>query len=367
MPTPEALPLHGYDFVELWVGNAKQAAHYYRTAFGFTPVAYAGPETGVRDRASHVLAQGEIRIVLTSGLTADHEVARHHARHGDGVHDVAFRVPDAIAAYETALARGAKPHLAPDRRTDEHGEVVVAAVETYGDTVHSLIERDAYDGPHLPGYVAAGGRGHGVGLRAIDHVVGNVPAGQMERWTAYYEQVMGLSQFRHFSDEEIATADTSLASKVLWDDQGRIKLPINEPGDGPKRSQIEEFLDAYAGAGVQHLALETSDIIGTVRAMRQRGVGFLDVPAEYYDQLPARVGDVAEPWEELAELGILVDRDGAGYLLQIFTEPVQDRPTMFYEIIQREGATGFGTGNFTALFEAIERAQARRGNLERPR
>ena len=361
---PAAMPLEGYDFIELWVGNAKQAAHYYRTALGFRPVAYAGPETGVRDRASYVLEQGEIRFVITSGLGADDEIVRHQARHGDGVRDVAFRVPDAAAAFETAVERGAKPHHLPEEQRDEHGRVVLAAIEAYGDTVHSLVERDDYRGAHLPGYQPiTAPSSDPVGLRAIDHVVGNVPSGQMEIWTAFYEQVLGLSPFRHFSDDEIATEDTSLMSNVLWDGHGHVKLPINEPGEGPKRSQIEEFLDAYQGPGVQHLALETPDIIGTVRAMRQRGVGFLDVPAEYYERLPERVGDVDEPWDDLAELGILVDRDDEGYLLQIFTEPVQDRPTVFYEIIQREGATGFGLGNFKALFEAIERAQARRGNL----
>ncbi len=360
----DPLPLRGYDFVELWVGNAKQAAHYYRTAFGFHPVAYAGPETGVRDRVSYVLEQDRIRFVLTSGLDPDHEVVRHQARHGDGIRDVAFAVPDATTAFEQAVQRGAKPHQAPTRRRDEHGEVVLATIEAYGDTVHTFVERERYDGVHLPGFAPAQApASQPVGLRTIDHVVGNVHPGGMEAWTSFYERVLGLSQFRHFTEEEIATADTSLMSKVLVDRRGEVKLPINEPGEGPKRSQIAEFLEAYDGAGVQHLALATDDIIGTVRAMRERGVGFLDVPAEYYEQLPQRVGDVDEPWDDLAELGILVDRDDEGYLLQIFTEPVQDRPTVFYEIIQREGATGFGLGNFKALFEAIERAQARRGNL----
>ena len=359
-----ALPLRGYDFIELWVGNAKQAAHYYRTAFGFELVAYAGPETGVRDRASYVLAQGAIRLVLTSGLDADHEIVAHHLRHGDGVRDVAFRVPDATAAFEFAVERGAKPHRAPETHRDGHGHVVLAAIETYGDTVHSFVERDEYTGIHLPGYEAVEDpRPDPVGLRSIDHVVGNVAGGQMEVWTAFYERALSLSPFRHFTDEEVTTRDTSLASKVLVDGHGRVKLPINEPGDAPKRSQIEEFLDAYQGPGVQHLALETPDIIATVREMRARGVGFLSVPPEYHEQIRGRTGDLHESWEDLAELGILVDRDDEGYLLQIFTEPVQDRPTVFYEIIQRQGATGFGLGNFRALFEAIERAQARRGNL----
>jgi 4-hydroxyphenylpyruvate dioxygenase len=357
-------PLDSYDHIEFWVGNAKQAAHYYRTAFGFRPVAYAGPETGLTDRASYVVEQGDIRLVLTSGLTADSEIVRHHARHGDGVRDVAFRVPDAAEAFTRAVERGAKPLSGPDVLRDDHGCVVRATFETYGDTVHSLVERGDYDGAHLPGYHALDDSGGpGVGLTAIDHVVANVPAGQMEDWTGFYERVLGLSQFRHFSDEDVTTADSSLASKVLWDGQGRIRLPINEPGQGAKRSQIEEFLDAYQSAGVQHLALQTDDIIATVRSLKERGVTFLDVPSEYYEGLGERVGEVHEPWDDLAELGILVDRDEEGYLLQIFTEPVQDRPTVFYEIIQRQGATGFGLGNFKALFEAIERAQARRGNL----
>ncbi len=357
-------PLDSYDHIEFWVGNAKQATHYYRTAFGFRPVAYAGPETGVSDRASYVLEQGDIRLVLTSGLTADHEIVRHHARHGDGIRDVAFRVPDAADAFTRAVERGAKPLHGPDVLRDDHGRVVRATFETYGDTVHSLIQREDYTGAHLPGYHALDDPGGtSVGLTTLDHVVANVPAGQMEEWTDFYERVLGLSQFRHFSDEDVTTASSSLASKVLWDGQGRIKLPINEPGQGAKRSQIEEFLDAYQSAGVQHLALQTDDIIATVRSLKERGVGLLDVPPEYYEGLDERVGEVHEPWDDLAELGILVDRDDEGYLLQIFTEPVQDRPTVFYEIIQRHGATGFGLGNFRALFEAIERAQARRGNL----
>ena len=365
--TTGRLPVHGYDHVELWVGNAKQAAHYYRTAFGFRLVAYAGPETGVRDRASYVLEQHDIRFVVTSGLHPDDEVVAHHARHGDGIRDVAFRVPDARAVFGAAVERGAAPLREPESRSDDHGEVVVAAIGAYGDTVHSLIERNGYDGVHLPGYAAVGNGNDPlaspVGLRAIDHVVGNVPPGQMETWAGYYERVLGFSQYHHFSDEDITTGRTALTSKVLWDDQSRVTLPINEPARGTARSQIEEYLDAYGGPGVQHLALETPDIVSTVRAMRAAGVGFLDVPREYYDGLRERIGEVDAPWEDLAAEGILVDRDGEGHLLQIFTEPTQDRPTLFYEIIQREGAQGFGLGNFRALFEAIERAQDRRGNL----
>ena len=362
---PRDLPVRVYDAIELWVGNARQAAHFYRSAFGFDLVAYAGPETGVRDRASYVLEQGEIRFVVTSGLRRDHEVVAHHARHGDGVRDVAFRVTDAEEAFALAVDRGATPHHAPEVREDEHGKVVVAAIATYGDTIHSLVQRDDYGGVYLPGYeaTAADPLGGGVGLERIDHVVSNVPPGEMDDWTSFYAQVLGFRELRHFTDEEITTDHTALMSKVLWDGVGRIKLPINEPAEGRGRSQIDEYLDAYDGPGVQHLALETDDIVGTVRAMRERGVGFLDVPREYYDEARERVGDVDESWTDLAELGILVDRDDEGYLLQIFTEPAQDRPTVFYEIIQRQGAQGFGLGNFKALFEAIERAQARRGNL----
>jgi 4-hydroxyphenylpyruvate dioxygenase len=364
--SPRQLPIHGYDHVELWVGNARQAAHYYRTAFGFRLLAYAGPETGVRDRASYVLEQSDIRLVLTSGLHPDSEVVAHHARHGDGVRDVAFAVPDATETLEMAVRRGARALSEPEVLADEHGMVTVATIVTYGDTVHSFVERgDDYAGVHLPGYqpVTGDALASPVGLRSIDHVVSNVHLGDMEPWTDFYERVLGFAQFRHFTDEDVATADSSLASKVLSDDVGRVKLPINEPGPGAKRSQIEEFLDAYAGPGVQHLALETSDIVATVGAMSQRGVGFLDVPIEYYEQARDRVGDVDESWNDLSDLGILVDRDEEGYLLQVFTEPVGDRPTLFYEIIQRQGATGFGVGNFRALFEAIERAQRGRGNL----
>jgi 4-hydroxyphenylpyruvate dioxygenase len=363
--TPRELPVRGYDAIEFWVGNARQAAHWYRTAFGFHLVGYAGPETGVRDRASYVLQQGQIRFVVTSGLHPEHEIVAHHARHGDGVRDVAFQVADAEEAFRLAVERGAPVHQEPRVREDEHGKVVVAAIATYGDTIHSFVQRDDYSGVHLPGYEAQGpdALARPVGLDRVDHVVSNVPPGQMESWTAFYERVLGFSELRHFSEEDISTDYTALMSKVLWDGAGRIKLPINEPAEGVRRSQIDEYLDAYGGPGVQHLALETPDIIATVRSMRANGVGFLDVPGEYYDEARGRVGEVDESWTDLADLGILVDRDDEGYLLQIFTEPVQDRPTVFYEIIQRQGATGFGLGNFKALFEAIERAQARRGNL----
>jgi 4-hydroxyphenylpyruvate dioxygenase len=359
------LELAGYDAIEFWVGNAKQAAHHYRTAFGFRLTGYAGPETGVRDRASYVLDQGDIRFVVSSGLTKDHPIVEHHRRHGDGIRDVAFRVPDAEEAFARAIERGAVSHHEPEVREDEHGKLVVAAIAVYGDTIHSFVQRDDYAGVYLPGYVAvdADPLASPVGLALVDHVVCNVPSGEMDAWSAFYQRILGFTQLRHFDDEAISTEFTALMSKVLWDGEGRIKLPINEPASGPKRSQIDEFLEAYGGAGVQHLALATDDIVTTVRELGRRGVGFLEVPPEYYGEARERVGDVDESWDDLAELGVLVDRDDEGYLLQIFTEPVQDRPTVFYEIIQRQGATGFGVGNFKALFEAIERAQAQRGNL----
>jgi 4-hydroxyphenylpyruvate dioxygenase len=359
------LTIRGYHGIEFWVGNAKQAAHLYRTVFGFRWTAYAGPETGVRDRASYVLEQQDLRFVFTSGLRADHEVVRHQARHGDGIHDVAFEVADAEQAFRAAVDRGAVPVCEPERRADDHGAVVVAAIETYGETIHSFVQRDGYQGPYLPGYepVEAPALASPVGLSAIDHVVGNVEVGAMDAWAAFYERILGLTPFHHFTDEDISTEYTALMSKVLWDGVGNVKMPINEPAEGRRRSQIEEYLDAYGGPGVQHLALATDDIVATVRALRERGLGFLHVPPAYYAEARRRVGDVDQAWDDLAELGILVDRDDAGYLLQIFTEPLQDRPTVFFELIQREGATGFGVGNFKALFEALERAQRERGNL----
>ncbi len=360
--------LSGYDAIEYLVGNAHQAAHYYRTAFGFRLIGYAGPETGVRDIASYVLEQGDIRLVLTAGLTPHHPAVAHHARHGDAIRDVAFQVPDAARAFELATARGARPLQEPTVLEDARGELVVAAIAVYGDTIHSLVERDRYHGVHRPGYEPVTDDGvmpgaPAVGLTRIDHVVANVPRGEMDEWSGFYERILGFSQLRHFDDEAVSTEYTALMSKVLGDGDGRVTLPINEPAIGRKRSQIEEFLDANDGAGVQHLALATDDIVATVRALKARGVRFLDVPITYYEDARQRVGAVEEQWEDLAELGILVDRDEQGYLLQLFTQPVQDRPTVFYEIIQRQGARGFGVGNFRSLFEAIERAQAARGNL----
>ncbi|MDX1659040.1 MAG: 4-hydroxyphenylpyruvate dioxygenase [Nitriliruptorales bacterium] len=361
----DTFPIKGYDAIEYWVGNAKQAAHYYRTAFGFRLVGYAGPETGVRDRASYVLKQRSVRFVLTSAVTPDHEINRHQSVHGDGVRDVAFQVPDAEEAFQISVERGATPFHEPEVREDEHGKVVVGAIEAYGDTIHSFVQRDDYSGVYLPGYepVEEDPIAEEVGLSGIDHVVCNVELGKMDEWARFYANILGFSEFRHFTDEEISTEYTALMSKVLWDGVGRIKLPINEPAEGKKKSQIEEYLEAYRGPGVQHIAISTGDIVSTVGQLRANGVQFLEVPMTYYDEAKERVGEVDEAWDDLAELGILVDRDDEGYLLQIFTEPVQDRPTVFYEIIQRHGATGFGLGNFKALFEAIERAQAKRGNL----
>lgn len=363
--TTDVFPITGYDAIEFWVGNAKQAAHYYRHAFGFDLVAYAGPETGVRDRASYVLRQKAITFVLTTALTPISEITQHHALHGDGVRDVAFRVPDAEAAWHHAVGAGAAPHQPPTTTEDEHGKLTVASVHAYGDTLHSFVQRSEYGGAFRPGFVAVDAPpiAERTGLSSIDHVVCNVELGKMDVWTAWYADIFGFTPFRHFTDEDISTEYTALMSKVIWDGHGRIKLPINEPAEGRKKSQIEEYLEHYRGPGVQHLALSSNDIVHTVREMRARGVQFLDVPDEYYDEARARVGDVDESWDELQQLGILVDRDEEGYLLQIFTEPVEDRPTVFYEVIQRHGATGFGVGNFKALFVSLERAQERRGNL----
>jgi 4-hydroxyphenylpyruvate dioxygenase len=361
----DLFPIKGYDAIEFWVGNAKQAAHYYRTAFGFELVAYAGPETGVRDRASYLLKQRNIRFVLTTALDPVSVIGAHVALHGDGVRDVSFTVPDAEAAFHTAVERGAHPAMEPVVLQDEHGKVVRSSVHAYGDTLHSFVSRSEYSGVFLPGYEATGPDAIAtpVGLSTVDHVVANVALGDMDRTARFYAEVFGFQQFRHFTDEDIGTEYTALMSKVVWDGHGRIKLPINEPAEGRKKSQIEEYLDAYRGPGVQHMALSTGDIIGTVRQLRANGVQFLDVPDTYYDEARERVGEVDESWDELQQQGILVDRDEEGYLLQIFTEPVEDRPTVFYEIIQRHGATGFGVGNFKALFVSIERAQERRGNL----
>ncbi len=362
------LEIVGYDAIEFHVGNARQAAHFYRTGFGFRLVGYAGPETGVGDRASYVLEQGGIRFVLTAGLTPEHPVSQWQLRHGDGIRDVAFQVPDAAGAFAAATERGAIAVREPEVLVDEHGEVTVATIAVYGDTIHSFVQREGYAGSYRPGYMAvpeppASEARPEVGLRTVDHVVANVDLGDMERWAAFYQRILGFSELRHFDEASISTEDTALMSKVLSDRRGRVKLPINEPAAGRHRSQIQEYLDANGGPGVQHLALATDDIVGTVRTLTRRGIGFLSVPDTYYQQARERIGDVEESWDDLAELGILIDRDEEGYLLQIFTDPVQDRPTVFFEIIQRHGAQGFGAGNFRSLFAAIERAQARRGNL----
>ena len=365
-PEHDFMPIEGWDHIELWVGNAKQAAHFYETAFGFTPVAYAGPETGVRDRASYVLDQSHIRLVVTSGLRADSEVARHAHAHGDGVKDVALTVPDAVEAYRQAIQRGGVSVHEPSSVEDDEGRVSTATIGTYGETVHTFVDRSAYSGAYLPGYVSVSSNGStngDVGLRAIDHVVGNVELGRMNHWVEYYEKTMGMTEMIHFSDEDISTEYSALMSKVMTGGDGKIKFPINEPAEGRRKSQIEEYLDFFGGPGVQHVALLSADIVATVDALKQRGVRFLDTPESYYEDVTDRVGEIDESWEELRRLKILADRDDDGYLLQIFTKPVEDRPTLFFEVIERHGARGFGQGNFKALFEAIEREQALRGNL----
>ena len=359
------MPLNGIDHVELWVGNAKQAAYFYRHALGFEVVAYSGLETGVRDRTSYVLRQGRITLVLTGALRSDTEIARHHHRHGDGAKVIALSVPDAERAFRTAVERGAEPHAEPQDIGDDHGTVRLASVRTYGDTLHTFVERGSYDGPFLPGYASRdeGGDDEGVGLLTIDHVVGNVELGRMNEWVKYYEDVFGMREMLHFTDEAISTEYSALMSKVVADGKGRIKFPINEPAEGKRKSQIDEYLEFYEGAGAQHIAVATRDIVRTVAEMRKRGIEFLNTPETYYDDVPERIGQIDESLDDLKRLGILVDRDDEGYLLQIFTKPVGDRPTMFFEVIERHGARGFGEGNFKALFEAIEREQALRGNL----
>jgi 4-hydroxyphenylpyruvate dioxygenase len=362
----DPLALLGIDHVELWVGNAKQAAHFYRTGFGFSPLAYAGPETGLRDRASWVLQQGTIRLVLTTALRPDSEIAAHVARHGDGVRDIALAVPDAPVAFWAAVERGARGVVEPTGDKDEHGIVRRAAIATYGDTIHSLVDRSGYTGPFLPGYVpwaSAPDPLPAAGLEAVDHVVGNVELGRMDQWVGFYERVMGFTQLVHFSDEAISTEYSALMSKVVWDGAGRIKFPINEPAAGRKRSQIDEYLDFYGGPGVQHVAIQTGDIVASVRALRARGIEFMRVPDTYYAELADRFRDVDLDLDSLRELGVLADRDEEGYLLQIFSRMAQDRPTVFFELIERHGARGFGEGNFKALFVALEREQALRGNL----
>jgi 4-hydroxyphenylpyruvate dioxygenase len=363
--TTDTFPINGTDYVEFYVGNAKQASHYYRTAFGFELAGYRGPETGVRDRASYLLQQDKIRLVLTTPIRPDHPAAHHLHAHGDGVRDIALWVDDAREAFRAAVERGARPAQEPTVLRDDDGEVVLAAIHTYGDTIHSLVERRGYKGLFLPGFRRAESpyRPAPVGLKYVDHIVGNVELGRMNEWVGFYERVMGFKNLISFDDTDISTEYSSLMSKVVSSGNERIKFPINEPAKGKKKSQIDEYLEFYGGPGAQHLALATDDIIATVTALRDRGVEFLNVPTTYYDDLQQRVGKIDEPVARLQELGILVDRDPDGYLLQIFTKPVEDRPTVFYEIIERKGARSFGKGNFKALFEAIEREQAARGNL----
>jgi 4-hydroxyphenylpyruvate dioxygenase len=360
------LPLKGIDHVEFWVGNAKQAAAYYRALWGFTPIAYAGLETGVRDRASYVLVQNDIRFVFTAPLTPDGEVADHVRRHGDGVHDIAFAVDDVRGAWEETTKRGARSALEPVELEGKKGVLRRSAIHTYGEVLHSFVDRSEYRGTFAPGYhrvTRPAPAATGQTLLEVDHCVGNVALGEMDRFVEFYRSVMGFSQLIHYDDKVIHTEYSALMSKVMQNGNGRIKFPINEPASGKKKSQIQEFLDWYLDDGTQHIALRTTDIVGTVRALRDRGIEFLGMPHTYYEALPGRVGDVGIPMEKLEELGIEADRDEEGYLLQIFTKPVQDRPTFFFEIIERHGSRGFGVGNFKALFEAIELEQAKRGNL----
>ena len=359
----DPVPLKAVHHVEFYVGNAKQAAFYYRKAFGYNQTAYSGLETGDREKASYVLEQGRVRMVFSTPLNGNNELAEHIRRHGDGVKDIAFHVDDAKACYEACIARGAKSASEPETLSDENGSVTKASIFTYGETLHSFISHDDYNGPFLPGFIEKKKEGEDVGLKYIDHIVGNVELGKMEHWVNFYADVMGFSQIQEFSDEDIATEYSALMSKVMESDNGRIKFPINEPAEGKKKSQIDEYLDFYDGPGVQHVALLTSDIIKTIKKLKENGIEFLEVPDTYYEDLTKRVGAIDEDIEVLRKLKILVDRDDEGYLLQLFTKPVEDRPTVFYEVIQRKGSKGFGIGNFKALFEAIERHQAERGNL----
>jgi 4-hydroxyphenylpyruvate dioxygenase len=359
------LPLLGTDYVELYVGNAKQAAHYYKTAFGFQSLAYAGLETGVRDRTSYVLKQDKIRLVLTTPLHSDSPIAEHIKKHGDAVKVIALWVDDAEAAFRETTARGAKAYMEPTLEKDEFGEVVRSGIHTYGDTVHIFVERNNYQGLFLPGYEAwiSEYNPAPTGLQYIDHMVGNVTLGEMNQWAKFYHDTMGFANLISFDDKDISTQYSALMSKVMTNGNGRIKFPINEPAFGLKKSQIEEFIEFFEGPGCQHIAVATNDIVFTISEMRKRGVEFLHVPGNYYDTVSDRVGEIDEQLAVLKDLGIMVDRDDEGYLLQIFTRPVEDRPTMFFEIIQRKGAKSFGKGNFKALFESIEAEQERRGTL----
>jgi 4-hydroxyphenylpyruvate dioxygenase len=359
------LPLFGTDYIEFYVGNAKQAAHYYKTAFGFQGLAYAGPETGVVDRASYVVRQNKLTFVFTSALRPNHEIAQHVIKHGDGVKAIALMVDSATKAWHETTLRGARSCLRPKYVTDGQGDLGISGIALYGDTIHYFIERQNYKGLFMPGYCAWTGdtESENTGLMYVDHCVANVGWNQMNRWVKFYEHIMGFKNILSFDDTDISTEYSALMSKVMSNGNGYVKFPINEPAEGKKKSQVEEYLEFYGGEGVQHVALATNDIVKTVKDLMSRGVEFLKVPSSYYDELESRVGKIDEDIEPLKELGILVDRDNEGYLLQLFSKPVQDRPTLFFEIIQRKGARSFGKGNFKALFEAIEREQAKRGNL----
>lgn len=363
--TQDFLPLNGTDHIEFYVGNAKQAAYYYQHAFGFQLTAYSGPETGVRERASYVLTQGKIRLVFSTALHPDHEINTHVCKHGDGVKVLALAVDDAEKSFYETMSRGAKEHTKPQTFTDEFGEVKISAIHTYGETIHKFVERKNYKGAFMPGFKPAQSnfKIEPVGFEVIDHCVGNVELGKMNEWVKFYEDVMGFKMIITFDDKDISTEYSALMSKVVSNGNGYVKFPINEPAEGKKKSQIDEYLEFYRGAGVQHIAILTNDVIKTVTELQRRGIEFLKVPTTYYQELTARVGKIDEDVHVLEQLGVLVDRDDEGYLLQIFTKPVEDRPTLFFEIIQRKGAKSFGKGNFKALFEAIEREQALRGNL----
>ncbi len=360
------LPLHGTDYVEFYVGNAKQAAHYYMSAFGFQVLAYAGPETGVKDKVSYAVRQNKLTFVLTTSLRTDNDIADHVYKHGDGVKHLALMVDDATDAWEQTTKRGAISYIKPQRSNDNDGEVVISGIAIYGDTAHLFIERKNYNGAFLPGYKKWQSEQFApdqTGLMYVDHCVGNVDWNGMNKWVSFYEEVMGFKNILTFDDNDISTEYSALMSKVMSNGNGYVKFPINEPAEGKKKSQVEEYLEFYKGEGVQHVAMATDDIVKTVTELKKRGVEFLQVPTTYYDDLLDRVGHIDEDMEPLKKLGILVDRDDEGYLLQLFSKPVQDRPTLFFEIIQRKGAKSFGKGNFKALFEAIEREQAARGNL----
>jgi 4-hydroxyphenylpyruvate dioxygenase len=357
------LRLRQIHHIEFWVGNAKQASFFYRHAFGFSQIAYAGLETGKRDAASYALQQGKARFLFSTPLSPDGPMADHIGLHGDGVRDIVFQVDDADAAFEEAVRRGARPAIEPFDQSDEHGTVRRAAIHTYGDTIHSFLSDDDYRGPFLPGFRTAEIKGPDAGILRVDHIVGNVELGRMNEWAEWYSSVLGFKRYISFDDKDISTEYSALMSIVMSDDSYSIKFPINEPAGGRRKSQIEEYLEYYRGPGVQHIALQTSDITQTVSTLRDHGVEFLRVPPSYYDLMPSRVGEIDEALETIRKLGILVDRDEEGYLLQLFTRPVEDRPTLFFEIIQRKGSRGFGKGNFKALFEAIEQEQALRGNL----